>query len=496
MPHDLLISPRWKSEHLGQPMPDNLHALSACLPTWADNVGYEEGDPAVIDKLQSAYPRFCFHPLVNDLCARFLNSDQRRGLPFASESSADRAVEYLVSHGVEQIEIFEVPGLGRCGVTVLENDFTTLKQYWQHAGEIASSRIAQQCLTNGQVSFSDTDARQTVRRRVAAIHDTDVENVFLYPSGMAAVAASWRLATTVKPDAPTCQFGFPYVDTLKIQERFPGANHWFLPIGDQVQLQDLSLRCSTTSPAAIFCEVPTNPLLRVPDISGLRTVADTADSLLIIDDTLTACGNMQTLKLSDITVTSLTKYFSGYGDVLAGALVLNPAGRNYQTLRTLLESTFEEMLSDNDVAALEKNSRDYADRMVKINSNATELADRLSAHESVADVFYPSRDESHDRSKDLWTGRGYGGLLSVVLHDAERTTPAAFDALEVCKGPNLGTNFTLCCPYTILAHYNELDFAESCGVSRWLLRISVGTEPIDDLWTRFETALHAGRTSG
>ena len=79
--------------------------------------------------------------------------------------------------------------------------------------------------------------------------------------------------------------------------------------------------------------------------------------------------------------------------------------------------------------------------------------------------------------------------MSIVLNDAERVTPLVFDALQVCKGPNLGTNFTLCCPYTILAHYDELDFAESCGVSRWLLRISVGIEPIEELWQRFENAL-------
>jgi cystathionine gamma-synthase len=76
-----------------------------------------------------------------------------------------------------------------------------------------------------------------------------------------------------------------------------------------------------------------------------------------------------------------------------------------------------------------------------------------------------------------------------VLTDAAIATPRMFDALEVCKGPNLGTHFTLCCPYTILAHYTELDFAERCGVSRWLLRISVGTESIDELERRFQSAL-------
>ncbi len=79
--------------------------------------------------------------------------------------------------------------------------------------------------------------------------------------------------------------------------------------------------------------------------------------------------------------------------------------------------------------------------------------------------------------------------MSVLLKSPARTTPGVFDRLQVCKGPNLGTYFTLCCPYTILAHYNELDFVESCGVSRWLLRISVGNEPGNELLRRFESAL-------
>ncbi len=80
--------------------------------------------------------------------------------------------------------------------------------------------------------------------------------------------------------------------------------------------------------------------------------------------------------------------------------------------------------------------------------------------------------------------------MSVVLKNPSVTTPIVYDRLRICKGPNLGTNFTLCCPYTILAHYTELDAVEECGVSRWLLRISVGVEPVEELWQRFESALN------
>jgi cystathionine gamma-synthase len=51
-----------------------------------------------------------------------------------------------------------------------------------------------------------------------------------------------------------------------------------------------------------------------------------------------------------------------------------------------------------------------------------------------------------------------------------------FDALNIAKGPSLGANFTLVCPYTLLAHYTELEWAESFGVDRRLVRVSVGLE--------------------
>jgi len=49
--------------------------------------------------------------------------------------------------------------------------------------------------------------------------------------------------------------------------------------------------------------------------------------------------------------------------------------------------------------------------------------------------------------------------------------------------------FTLACPFTLLAHYTELDWVESCGVPRNLIRLSVGLEHVEELWGRIERAL-------
>lgn len=486
MPADLLTSPRWQAEHLGLPMPDSIHAVSACLPLWDHNIKYEEGDSSVVSQLKAAYPRFCLHPFVRELGSQVFGSDAG-GMIFPSQSAAERALKYVVSRGVMTASLRPVMGQPFVGVALPAADFPSLKEYWQHAGEVISSRGAEKALRGERVMASETAARTEVRRRLGELRGGEARNIWLTPCGMSAIANVWRAVRQRDPVSPSVQFGFPYVDTLKIQQRFEPAEYRFFPVGNRHDLDQLQELLKTQKICAVFCESPTNPLLTVPDLQTLQALADAHDFILVVDDTLAACINQNVLPFADVVVTSLTKYFSGYGDVLAGCVTLNPRSRHAAFLENALQADFEELLIDADVEVLEKNSRDVRERVTIINHNADILAGRLKQHPLVDHVFHPSlTSEQDNRDQSV----GSGGLLSIVLKRPEFSTPVVFDHLEVCKGPNLGTNFTLCCPYTILAHYTELDFVEQCGVSRWLLRISVGTEPVEDLWHRFERALN------
>ncbi len=159
-----------------------------------------------------------------------------------------------------------------------------------------------------------------------------------------------------------------------------------------------------------------------------------------------------------------------------GSLIINRAGRFAGQLQATVQSDFEELLADEDAAVLFRNSDSLEARVRQTNSNALQLAEYLATHPVVGPSLLSGvlREAAYEKIRR--PDGGYGGLMSVLLKSPARTTPGVFDRLQICKGPNLGTYFTLCCPYTILAHYNELDFVESCGVSRWLLRISVGNE--------------------
>ena len=489
MPIDLLTSPHWKAEHLGLPMPDSPHAVSVALPLWEHNIKYEEGDAEVVNRLQAAYPRFCLHPYVRRLCHEVFGAENA-GLIFPSTAAAQRAVDYVGWRGGRSARLVAITNQTACGVAIAPDEFSRLREYWQHAGEVLTSRAAELILNGQSVKSTETPARQTVRRRLRDLRTNSGSEIWLYPCGMAAIAAVWRAVRQHDSTNPSVQFGFPYVDTLKIQQRFAPADVRFYPVGNRDELQQLAELLNTQKIAAVLCESTTNPLLTSLDLQTLRQLADKHEFLLVIDDTLAACINHDVLPFADVVVTSLTKYFSGYGDVLAGSVTLNPASRHADWLRSGLADNFEELLLDADVEILERNSRDVRARVETMNRNANQLARWLTEQPQIERVYHPSLDAQRFDWMNEHSTEHNGGLLSIVLKNPSVTTPVVFDHLAICKGPNLGTNFTLCCPYTILAHFTELDFVEQCGVSRWLLRISVGTEPIEELKRRFEHALH------
>ena len=171
---------------------------------------------------------------------------------------------------------------------------------------------------------------------------------------------------------------------------------------------------------------------------------------------------------------------------MAGSLLISPQSAWSQQLIEAVVPMAQ--LSDADAMALEAASRDVCERVPQLDANCLALAQRLREHPSVEQLMHPS---SCDNFKALMrSNAGHGCLLSIALKGGEAKARKVYDALRVSKGPSLGTAFTLACPYTQLAHYDELTWAEAQGVPAHLLRISVGLEAPEDLWQRFQDALN------
>lgn len=487
---DLLTNPLCDPGDLGRPIPDSPHAVSVCLPRWADNVGYEEGEPRVVEAMQSGYPRFFFHPICRKFFAacreQFAGTDEDC-LVFPSLRSAERFRQFFERHSGQPARI-ESHGTGDVQAVVFPASAAgTAKLGWQHSGGGISSRHAEAILEGRSVADASAE-KQLIRQRVADAIGAAVDDVYLLPCGMNAIDTLHRAALRMFPERKSVQFGFPYVDSLKVLEKIgPGAE--FFPRGNSDDLSRLAELLTTNPPAAVYTEFPSNPLLLSPDLEGIANLCRAAEVPLFADDTVASFLNVDILSTVDAVTSSLTKFFSGAGDVTGGSIVLNAAGPFYTDLKAALDAEYEDVVWPEDAVVLERNSRDYAERLPRINETASTIAAYLAARPEVAQVCYPELTDADRYDRFRKPAGGYGGLLSIILSDPANTAPRFFDALRVSKGPNLGTNYTLACPFTLLAHYNELDFAESCGVSRWLIRVSIGLEDVDDLIARFDAAL-------
>ena len=220
--------------------------------------------------------------------------------------------------------------------------------FWRLTGLGISSRFAEQCLAKVPdlqhdtiVGTSSSPSQQAGRfihhklctRIVKLLKRSPVEpsrvlglssdDVYLYQSGMAAIYQVhrsflwWRGARSVV-------FGFTYELTLKMLETYgPGCR--FYAFGNDDELTKLETYLDEKGAKevvqAVWCECPSNPLLRTPDLKRLRALADKHNFILVIDDMIGSFSNVDLFGVADILITSLTKSFSGFCNVMGGRYV-------------------------------------------------------------------------------------------------------------------------------------------------------------------------------
>lgn len=484
---DLLRDPAWREEDTGFPLPDSPHACLVSLPTWEAVIGYEESDPSVVGKMRAGYPRFFIHPLTRKYLEHLETSyaaDGERVMAYSCLAAAERAKEFVEQRSNLVGRIKDAAGVSI--LVVPEAGYDAAKDYWRHTGEIVSSRQAEDAI-NGE--FVTQDARAEFRAALAETMKVNAEDCFIFESGMAAIYTMHRLVLARTPNKKTLQLSFPYVDTLKIQEIF-GAGVDFVNNARGEELAASLVAIARGDYAAVFCEVPSNPLLNTVDLHAISAACREGNTLLLVDDTVCSHENIDALSLADAVSTSLTKWVSGIGDVMAGSVRLNAQSVFSDSLRASLDREVPggSRLYARDAEVLAANAKGLSQRVQDSNRSGEIIADFLNAHEAIAQVWYPTFVDREAYDKIRTPGGGYGGLMSFTLKNPERT-PTVYEAMRFSKGPSIGTEYSLLCPYTLLAHYTEQEWARECGVATELLRLSVGREPIEELQARLEEAL-------
>ncbi len=480
---DLQQRPVGRGEELGRPIPASPHAVSVALPRWQDVVGYEEKKPEVVNALTSGYPRFFIHAEVRDLARQL--GDGQACLPFPSPRAARLCAEYIERTSGEPAKVQARRGLP--GVVTSEAGAAALRAFWQHTGLIVSTRQAEAQLAGRAPLPDDLAIRRSLRRQLAGFYDCAEGDVFLAPTGMAAQFAALQAVGQRTPGRPTAQLGFPYVDTLKLQQKL---GHGGILLHHLASIdQELRALLQRQPLAACFCEIPGNPLLGSADVRRISPILRQHRVPLVVDDVVATPVNVDLSAYVDLVATSLTKFIVGTGDAMGGALICNPKSPLYAELKPIVRAQHEELLWGEDAVVLEAQARGFPERMRRHNQNGLLLAERLRRHPAVERVWYPKWEFSDAYEAVRRKDGGWGALLTFLPKVGETKAPGIYDRLEFCKGPSLGTVFTLACPFTLLAHYTELEWAESCGVSRHLIRLSVGLEDPEDLWRRLERAL-------
>lgn len=493
---------------LGQRIPASLHGVSVSLPTMRDVIGYEEKNPEITRHLTSGYPRFVVHPFSKRAGAHLLRTLGLEGHAIWLTSSI-RAAEQLRLHLGEPAALLpaEAP---LTGVTFPANDTLSAraKTFLQHTGMFLSSREAEDYLLRvGELSPADAQdeksfegyAPANVKGHVARFYQhAAASDVFLATSGMNALAAAFRVTADLqRPRGRTrwLQLGWLYLDTIAILQKFtdtPAEDYLYQSdVFDLAALEKL-FAAQGDRIAGLITEVPTNPLIQTPDLAAIAELCRRHGVILVVDPTIASPLNIDVLPHCDVVANSLTKYTASEGDVLLGAVVVNPQSPHAADFRARLPGALEPVYS-RDIARLASQIGDTTALMAQINRTTPAVVEFLRSHPRIEELYWSHHPAS--RENYLKLARGADTLGSMISFVVDMPVAQFYDRLTLAKGPSFGMKTTLICPFIYLAHY-DLVTSETgratlaaSGLHPELLRLSIGAEPANVIIAALAEAL-------
>jgi methionine-gamma-lyase len=297
------------------------------------------------------------------------------------------------------------------------------------------------------------------------------EDAVVASSGMACVSST-LLAHLGSDDHVVVGDELFVITRVLLEDDFPRRGIGVTP----VDMTDLAAVEAAIRPATkvLFFETATNPRLRVADIEALAALAHRHELIVVADNTFLAPALLRPIEHgADLVVHAATKWLSGHGDAVSGAVtgpkaLLDPIRRQVDTLGQAA-SPFTSWLVLRGVRSLPL-------RSFAASANAKRLAEFLEAQVKVEWVRYPGLGSHPDHAvaSRLIDGPG-GAMLSFQLRGGVQAMAAFTDHLRLCDiGVSLGDLYTLVYPQP-----------KRGG----LIRVSVGCEDVDDLIADFELGL-------
>ena len=353
-----------------------------------------------------------------------------------------------------------------------------------------SSSYGQEELGNyGQYAYSRTEnpTRTALEKSLASIENG--RDAIAFSSGIAAVDAALRLLKSGDHIIATKDiYGGSYRLFTQLLEPL-GLQFSFVDLQDLAGLKD-HFQANTRM---VWVESPTNPLVKIVDISEIVKITKSIDpSILVgVDNTFASPYLQQPLDLgADISMHSATKFLSGHSDVILGALVVKDVelGKKLH----FIQNAAGAIPSPMDCFLVLRGIKTLHLRMQRHCENAAQIAEFLRAHPKVEKVYYPGFKDhyNHQIAKKQMTS--FGSMISFVPKSSDlESTKILIKKLKIfCLGVSLGGVESLVGHPVTMTHASvPKEEREALGIVDGLIRLSVGVEAVEDLIADLNGAL-------
>ena len=240
---------------------------------------------------------------------------------------------------------------------------------------------------------------------------------------------------------------------------------------------------------AIFVETPTNPLMRVLDLTPVAQIARDSGLALLVDGTFASPVNFRPLEHgADIVITSATKYLNGHSDVIAGA-VAGSASLIEEVIR--LMTLWGQAIDPHTAWLIDRGIRTLEVRMARHNENGMAVAQWASQHPAIVRVHYPGLPShpEHEQAKEVLNG--FGGMVGLEIKGGVRATEKMLRKLKVIThAPSLAGVESLVSEPRLTSHSRLSDEQRAkLGIPDGFVRLSCGLENAPDIIADLEQAL-------
>lgn len=259
---------------------------------------------------------------------------------------------------------------------------------------------------------------------------------------------------------------------------------------DQPRLWRKSVRKSTR---AIFVETPTNPLMRVVDLTPIAHVAEAEGLALLVDATFASPINFRPIEHgADVVITSATKYLNGHSDVIAGAVA---GSSSFVEEVNRLMRLWGQAIDPHAAWLIDRGMRTLSVRMERHNANGLAVAQWAESHDGIAKVHYPGLPSHPDHERAKAVLNGFGGMVGLEPKGGVQATERLLKKLKlITHAPSLAGVETLVSEPRLTSHKSiGPEGRAKMGIPDGFLRLSCGIEDAADIIEDLKQALGGER---